>query len=138
MLLTSDTLSSISHQENLLQKNQTMLEILSLSKRFETFVELIKMAQLTEILSKKGEYTLFALSNIAFEQLPKGTMEALRKPENREMLQQILRAYIVQGRATVFEITLEASNGIIHVIDKVFIPPTIRCQLTNQIQNIIT
>ena len=123
---------------------------------FKTLVAAVEAAGLAEALSGKGPFTVFAPTDEAFAKLPKGTVETLLKPENKEKLASILKYHVVSGRvystdalkagkaqtlqggpvkigvdgkaakvndATLVKTDLDASNGVIHVIDAVILPP---------------
>ena len=60
-----------------------------------TFVEALKAAGMAESLTDGTEYTLFAPTNDAFEQMSGMDTEELMQPENREQLISLLRAHIV-------------------------------------------
>lgn len=68
------------------------------SKDHTTLVAAVKAADLVEVLSGKGPFTVFAPTNAAFEKLPKGTVDTLLKPENKEQLQTILKYHVVSGK----------------------------------------
>ena len=122
---------------------------------FNTLVAAVKAAELAETLKGEGPFTVFAPTVEAFSKLPKGTVEDLLKPENKEKLQAILTYHVVSGKVMaakavtldsattvngqMFKITkqdgsvfvgdakvtktdIEATNGVIHVIDTVIIP----------------
>jgi uncharacterized surface protein with fasciclin (FAS1) repeats len=65
--------------------------------RVTTLVTAVKAAGLVETLQGKGPFTVFAPTNEAFEKLPKGTVEMLLKPENKEKLAKILTYHVVPG-----------------------------------------
>lgn len=67
------------------------------SKDHTTLVAAVKAAALVETLEGKGPFTVFAPTNSAFEKLPKGTVESLLKPENKETLTKILTYHVVAG-----------------------------------------
>ena len=126
------------------------------SKYHTTLVAAVKAAQLVDVLSNTGPFTVFAPTNAAFDKLPAGTVEGLLKPEKLEALQDILQYHvsvgvyqadalqdgqslgqvnggnikitkkdgkiIVNGTATVIA-SIQTSNGVIHVIDGVLLPP---------------
>ena len=118
----------------------------------------MKAAGLAETLSGDGPFTVFAPTNAAFEKLPKGTVESLLKPENKEKLAGILKYHVVAGKvmaadaikldgksaktvqgssapiivkggvvyigdAKIVKTDIVGSNGVIHVIDTVILPP---------------
>ena len=123
---------------------------------FSTLVAAVKAAGLVETLKSNGPFTVFAPTDEAFAKLPKGTLEDLLKPENKDKLTSILTYHVVSGRimskdiagkalkaksvqgaeisvdatkavmvdsAKVVKADIEASNGVIHVIDAVILPP---------------
>jgi uncharacterized surface protein with fasciclin (FAS1) repeats len=60
------------------------------SKDHTTLVAAVKAASLVDTLQGPGPFTVFAPTNEAFAQLPKGTVENLLKPENKDKLVKIL------------------------------------------------
>jgi uncharacterized surface protein with fasciclin (FAS1) repeats len=126
------------------------------SKDHSTLVAAVKQAELVDVLSNAGPFTVFAPTNAAFEKVPKETLESLMKEENKAQLQDILQYHvsvgvfkpemlqdgqvinqansgnititkkddkiIVNGTATIIA-SIPASNGIIHVVDGVLLPP---------------
>jgi uncharacterized surface protein with fasciclin (FAS1) repeats len=48
-------------------------------------------------LSNAGPFTVFAPTNAAFDKLPKGTLENLLKPENKDALIDILQYHVSLG-----------------------------------------
>ncbi len=128
--------------------------------QFTTLVKALQAAELVDALKGKGPFTVFAPTDAAFAKLPKGTLDELLKPENKEKLRSILLYHVVAGRylaadvkklksgtqvetllkgkkitvthkrdgiyvndAKVIKTDVMASNGVIHVIDKVILPP---------------
>lgn len=119
--------------------------------KFKTLVKAVQAAGLVEALKGNGPLTVFAPTDEAFARLPKGTLEDLLKPENRDKLTSILTFHVVPGKimlaaqspetlegqrlniqssgsfevngAKVITADIVASNGVIHVIDTVLIPP---------------
>lgn len=119
---------------------------------FQTLVAAIKAADLVETLRSPGPFTVFAPTDDAFAKLPAGTLNSLLEdpdrlgailkyhvvPENvwasdvaklssvKTALGQTLA--ISTGRsvkindANVIKTDIEASNGVIHVIDSVLLP----------------
>ncbi|MCU0709750.1 MAG: fasciclin domain-containing protein [Pirellula sp.] len=124
--------------------------------QFETLLAAAKAAGLAEVLGSAGPFTVFAPTDEAFGKLPKGTVETLLKPENKEQLADILKYHVIAGRvyseqvldskavktlqgapasvsiqdgvpqiqgAKILKTDIDASNGVIHVIDSVILPP---------------
>lgn len=78
------------------------LDLVALAQKAGTFRTLLAAAQaagLAETLAKDGPFTLLAPTDEAFAKLPKGTLEMLLKPENKDKLATILKAHVIQGRA---------------------------------------
>ncbi len=134
---------------------KTIVEIAAGAEDFSTLVAAVKATELVDVLSSKGPFTVFAPTNEAFAKLPKGTVESLLKPENKDKLIAVLKYHVVPGKvmakdvvkvdsaktaqgssvtvtvegktvkvdnAKVVKTDIEASNGVIHVIDTVIIP----------------
>jgi uncharacterized surface protein with fasciclin (FAS1) repeats len=124
--------------------------------KFNTLVAAVKAAGLVDTLKGKGPFTVFAPTDEAFAKLPKGTLEDLLKPENKDKLVAILTYHVVPGsvkaaavkdglkaktvqgsevsfkingkdvtidNAKIIKTDIETSNGVIHVIDTVILPP---------------
>jgi transforming growth factor-beta-induced protein len=136
---------------------QTVVEIAAGNPSFSTLVTAVKAAGLAETLSGKGPFTVFAPTNEAFAALPKGALEKLLKPENRDVLRKVLTYHVVSGdlmakdlrsgkvttvagspvavqvghgsvkvnNANVVKADIDAKNGVVHVIDKVLLPPNL-------------
>lgn len=127
------------------------------SKDHTTLVAAVKAAELVDVLSTTGPFTVFAPTNAAFDKLPAGTVEGLLKTEKKEALTDILQYHVSVGvfKADMFQdgqiigqvnggnitiskkadgiyvngtakiiASIPASNGIIHVIDAVLLPPS--------------
>jgi len=120
-----------------------------------TLVAAVKAAELVDVLTNAGPFTVFAPTNAAFDKLPAGTVEGLLKPEKKADLQNILQYHVavavlkkesfkdgqslgmVNGDNATFTVngdqvainganivaSIPTSNGIIHVIDAVILPP---------------
>ena len=66
--------------------------------QFKTLVAAIKAAGLVDTLKGPGPFTVFAPTDSAFAKLPKGTVEELLKPENKQKLASILTYHVVSGK----------------------------------------
>ncbi|KAM3100610.1 fasciclin domain-containing protein [Phormidesmis sp. 146-12] len=133
----------------------TIVEIAAGNPSFSTLVTAVQAAGLAETLSGNGPFTVFAPTNEAFAALPKGTLEKLLQPENRDLLRKVLTYHVVSGdlmarnlrsgrvatvegspvavqvrhssvrvnNANVVKADIDAKNGVVHVIDRVLLPP---------------
>ena len=132
----------------------TIAELTSSSDSFTILAAALEAADLSEMLSEEGPYTVFAPTDEAFEALPAGTVEQLLMPENKDVLMQVLTYHVIPGavlstdlesgnvatlegsdvtvdvgdtvtvnNANVLVADVQASNGVIHIIDRVIVPP---------------
>lgn len=62
-----------------------------------TLVTAIKTAELVDVLSNAGPFTVFAPTNDAFGKLPPGTVDGLLKPEKKNDLSDILQYHVFVG-----------------------------------------
>lgn len=137
-------------QENQAQENQTVVDVILANPDLSTFATLLGQAGLTDTLTGGGPYTVFAPNNDAFAALPQDQIDALNS--DPEMLRNVLMNHVYEGElrsgdlspdqpiatmqggeltvgddgtlagATVTEADLEATNGVVHVIDRVLLP----------------
>ena len=66
--------------------------------QFKTLAAALEAAGLVDTLKGEGPFTVFAPTDEAFANLPKGTVETLLKPENKAMLTGILTYHVVPGK----------------------------------------
>ena len=124
--------------------------------QFNTFIKAVEATNLTDVLKKQPQLTVFAPTDAAFQALPPGELDKLMLPENRAQLQKLLTYHIVNARvdttkirgargpvptvagnavqidgsneplkvndATITRPDVLATNGVIHVVDKVLSP----------------
>lgn len=81
------------------------------SKDHTTLVAAVKAAGLVDTLKGPGPFTVFAPTNKAFAKLPKGTVDSLLKPENKEMLTKVLTYHVVSGRLDSNELLRLIAEG---------------------------
>ncbi len=139
----------------MLPAEQNIVETAEQAGKFMTLLAAAEAAGLVETLSGDDAFTLFAPTDEAFADLPKGTVESLLEPKNKNKLAAILKYHVVAGRVysddamaaetaitllgdeLQFEVSgrrakvnqvnlvktnIDASNGVIHIIDKVLMP----------------
>ncbi len=140
--------------QSTVQDNESAKDVVKVavgSPDHTTLVAAVKAAELVDVLSNAGPFTVFAPVNAAFDALPAGTVESLLLPENKSKLQDILQHHVFVGVLKVEQLkdgqvlgmvdgtnatihikdgktyiddaaiggSVVASNGIVHVIDKV-------------------
>jgi len=77
---------------------------------FKTLAAALGAAGLVDTLKGAGPFTVFAPTDEAFAKLPKGTVEGLLKPENKDKLVAILTYHVVAGEIPLSK-ALEAGEG---------------------------
>ena len=109
--------------------------------QFKTLAAALKAAGLVETLKGKGPFTVFAPTDEAFAKLPKGTVEGLLKPENKDKLTAILTYHVVAGKVMAkdvvklssaktvqgSEVSIKVSDGKVMVDKATVIAPDIVC-----------
>ncbi|MEO0750689.1 MAG: fasciclin domain-containing protein [Pseudomonadota bacterium] len=65
---------------------------------FGTLVAAVQAAGLVDTLKGEGPFTVFAPTDEAFAALPKGTVDSLLLPENKDQLVSILTYHVVAGK----------------------------------------
>lgn len=79
-------------QDDVSQKD--VVKVAAGSADHTTLVTAVKAAELVDVLSNAGPFTVFAPTNAAFDKLPAGTVEDLLKPEKKEALADILQYHV--------------------------------------------
>ncbi|MGG2477714.1 fasciclin domain-containing protein [Rhizobium sp. BR5] len=94
-------------------ENKNIVENAVNSKDHTTLVAAVKAAGLVETLQGKGPFTVFAPTNEAFAALPKGAVDDLLKPENKEKLVKVLTCHVVAANAlsTAIEKMIKDDKG---------------------------
>ncbi|MEL6275282.1 MAG: fasciclin domain-containing protein [Bacteroidota bacterium] len=95
----------------LLAPQQTIVEIAAGNENFSTLVAAVKAGDLAGTLSGEGPFTVFAPTNEAFAALPKGLVEALLKPENKQALQTILTYHVVAAKLPAADVVAGIKDG---------------------------
>ncbi len=98
--LTSTTLAA----DEAKAEKPTVVAIAAGNKDFSTLVAAVKAAGLVDTLNGDGPFTIFAPTNDAFAKLPKGTVEDLLKPENKDKLVAILTYHVVPGKVMAADV----------------------------------
>ena len=94
-----------------------VLQIAIGSPDHSTLVAAVQAASLENVLVNAGPLTVFAPTNAAFDALPAGTVENLLKPV------EVKGDDVFIGGAKIIA-SVPAGNGIVHVVDKVILPPS--------------
>jgi uncharacterized surface protein with fasciclin (FAS1) repeats len=81
-----------------------IIAVASETKNLKTLVVAVKAADLVKTLQGTGPFTVFAPTDAAFAKLPKGTLDNLLKPENKEKLAAILTYHVVSGKVLAADV----------------------------------
>lgn len=73
-----------------------VVEVVLADVNLTTMSRGLKAVELDSVLSKKGPFTIFAPTNIAFGKLQAGHMEALLRKENKTKFTELLNHHIVE------------------------------------------
>jgi len=76
---------------------QDIVETAVAAGSFKTLAAALTAAELVDDLQGQGPFTVFAPTDEAFAKLPKGTVENLLKPENKQALIGVLTYHVVPG-----------------------------------------
>lgn len=93
----------------LLPSTKSIVELAQGAGTFQTLLAAAQAAGLAETLASGGPFTVLAPTDEAFAKLPKGTLESLLKPENKDKLAGILKAHVIDGRVYADQVVTLAS-----------------------------
>merc|ERR1711959_879149 len=107
----------------------TIVDLAVATPDLSTLVAALKAGKLVDTLSGAGPFTVFAPTNEAFARLPKSLLDHLLDPKNiktvegKEVEARIFGSRVFINNAQVTKADIDASNGVIHIVDHVLIPP---------------
>jgi uncharacterized surface protein with fasciclin (FAS1) repeats len=73
-------------------------QVVSNDKNMSTLNKGVLAANLDQVLSGTGPFTVFAPTDLAFGKLESGTIETLLKPESKAKLTDLLKHHVVAGQ----------------------------------------
>lgn len=86
---------------------RSLLELIQASNQHQTLAQAIQAAGLADTFrggaAGQQQYTVFAPTDQAFQQLPQGALQDLLRPENRQQLQALLQAHVVDRKVELAE-----------------------------------
>lgn len=92
-------------------KTGDIVKVAAASGKFKTLTAALKAAGLVETLQGTGPFTVFAPTDEAFAKLPKGTLDELLMPENKEKLAAILTYHVLSGKVMAADVkTMKAKT----------------------------
>merc|ERR1711981_1113404 len=90
---------------------KNIVELAAATADLSTLVTALKAGKLTDALSGKGPFTVFAPSNEAFAKLPKSVLDHLLDPKNIKELQDLLEYHVIAG-ASVHKADLKFAQKV--------------------------
>lgn len=84
------------------------------STTFSILTKALKSSDLDVTLGNKGEFTIFAPTDEAFNKLPSGVLSKLLLPENKEKLRSLLLYHVVAGKVLTTDLVdgqVKTMNG---------------------------
>jgi uncharacterized surface protein with fasciclin (FAS1) repeats len=107
------------------EKQSDIVDTAVAAGTFNTLAAALDAGDLIGTLKSDGPFTVFAPTDEAFAKLPKGTVEMLLLPENKDKLIAILTYHVVPGKVTAAEVvtmqsapTANGSDLAIRVVDE--------------------
>jgi uncharacterized surface protein with fasciclin (FAS1) repeats len=82
-----------------------IVDVVVADKNLATMLRVVKAAGMETELSKKGPFTVFAPTDLAFGKLTGGQLAELLKPENKIKLTGILNYHVVEGKTNFKDFT---------------------------------
>lgn len=140
-----------------IKETRNLIVLANANGSFKTLIKALTAAGLIDTLQGDGPFTIFAPTDAAFAKLPQDAVRDLLKPENKQILRQVLTYHVVSGKvlssdlksgdlkslqgdpisikinsngvevndAKVTKADIQGSNGVIHQIDNLILPPSI-------------
>jgi uncharacterized surface protein with fasciclin (FAS1) repeats len=81
-------------------QSKNLVQLAQQTGSFTALLQAGQAAGLLDTLASKGPYTVFAPNDGAVAALPQGVVAAALRPENKELLRQVLLYHVVPGRVT--------------------------------------
>ena len=92
-------------------EDMNTLQLAMSMDEFSTLVVAVQAAGVEDAIVNAGPLTTFAPLNSAFDKLPKGTVENLVKPENKETLGLILKNHVAPANYSLRQLKKGAKKG---------------------------
>lgn len=118
------TIASAGHHKMKHEKAADIVDVAVAAGQFNTLAAALGAADLVDTLKGDGPFTVFAPTDAAFAKLPKGTVEMLLKPENKDQLIAVLTYHVVPGNVMAADVvklnsatTVNGANVAISVVN---------------------
>jgi uncharacterized surface protein with fasciclin (FAS1) repeats len=94
-----------------IQSEKSIIERTATNENHSTLLNALRATNLDKVLNYKGEFTVFAPSNLAFEKLSKATIDKLYDPENKKLLKAMLSYHIIADKLSASTILKAMCRG---------------------------
>lgn len=112
--LTNDGMDEEAQAEVEKTDTKTVADVIEGGEKYGTLLAAMKEAGVIVELDGTDQYTVFAPTNSAFEELPSGTIEKWMEPKNSEELEGVLSYHIVPGnvdKAKLIDLIEKSDKG---------------------------
>ena len=98
----------------LAESKNDLIKVATDSGNFKILIRAVQEAGLSSALKSDGPLTILAPRDEAFGKLPKGTLEELLEPANKERLIRLLKFHVISGDVSAIQLLsgeVETLNG---------------------------
>ena len=103
-LRTLPTMAAVMAMTISVAKAADIVDTAAAAGSFNTLVAAVKAADLVGTLKTPGPFTVFAPTDAAFQRLPRGTVDSLLRPENKDKLVRVLTYHVLPAKVLSSEI----------------------------------
>ncbi|MFC4632333.1 fasciclin domain-containing protein [Dokdonia ponticola] len=105
------------NEELIIHQDKNLVEVALENGSFSTLLSAVKAAELEWILLGENQFTVFAPSNAAFDNLQNGTLDSLSKLENKDALADLLMYHVIAGKYKASDIikAIKDNDGVFAV-----------------------
>lgn len=115
LFLSFSTLAQNSHSDtefrNKMDPDKSIIRNTETSENHKTLLAVMKATDLEDILSYSGPFTVFAPSDLAFENLSNTTIAELMHPSNKRELHALMTYHIIAGKFSASKILRAMCRG---------------------------
>jgi len=94
-----------------MEKAESVAAVITNSEMHSTLTTALQQAGLVEALSQKGEFTVFAPTNTAFEAIPEDKLSKLMIAENKKKLTSVLTYHVIPGTYDAASLSAKLSEN---------------------------
>jgi uncharacterized surface protein with fasciclin (FAS1) repeats len=107
----AQNIQPVSYANVEMDPNASIITNTESSQNHKTLLAAMRAAELEDILSFDGPFTVFAPSDLAFKKLPGSTIEKLLDPINKKAVQALMTYHIIAGNFSASRILKAMCRG---------------------------